>query len=469
MESYIRPGCVVLSIYFCMLAKDWEQLEGNFLREVSSLVNHSKSGFWRNGKFLVQTNRQMASHRNGKIRVWRTSSAPELISVTPFAIVSGCKTTILLKGRNLQFPGTRIHCTYKGGYTTKEVLSSSDYTGTTQNDCSFESFDVCVGSPSSVGRCFIEVENGFKGNSFPLIITNYEICQELRILESEFVEDKQIKDAIHFLNELGWLFQKKNDSSNALLTHFSASRFKFLLIFAVERDWLVLTRTLLDILVEVSLKDGGFMHESLGMLSAVQLLSRAVERKCQKMIHLLLHYSLQPSPSNLKIYLFPPNLSDPGGFTPLHLAASMQNSEGIVDELTNDPQEIALSCWESLKDENGQTPFTYASVRNNHSYNSLVARKLGDRKNGQITISVESQNTKLSLNSCARCAVVEKRLFTRMARKHGLLRHLYAYPLLVVAAVCVCVSLFCRGVPHIMTPEIGLVPFKWENLEFGPR
>ncbi|URE37295.1 Squamosa promoter-binding-like protein [Musa troglodytarum] len=54
--------------------------------------------------------------------------------------------------------------------------------------------------------------------------------------------------------------------------------------------------------------------------------------------------------------LFPPNVAAPAGVTPLHLAASMQDSEDIVDALTNDPQEIGLKCWNSLMDENDQSP-----------------------------------------------------------------------------------------------------------------
>ncbi|KAJ8491261.1 hypothetical protein OPV22_012982 [Ensete ventricosum] len=48
-----------------------------------------------------------------------------------------------------------------------------------------------------------------------------------------------------------------------------------------------------------------------------------------------------------EVYLFPPNVAAPGGVTPLHLAASMQDSEDIVDALTNDPQEndVLIYTW----------------------------------------------------------------------------------------------------------------------------
>ncbi|XP_020266067.1 squamosa promoter-binding-like protein 15, partial [Asparagus officinalis] len=481
MESYIRPGCVVLSIYAAMPSIVWDELEEDLLQRVTSLVHNSDSAFWKNGRFLVRTSRQLASHKDGKIRLsksWRTWSAPELISVSPVAVVSGQDTSLVLKGRNLTIPGTKIHCTYMGGYTSKEVLGSA-YPGTIYDDSSSENFVLPGGLPNTFGRCFIEVENGFKGNSFPVIIANSTICQELGALESEFEEEvgtsdngcpSSREDLLHFLNELGWLFQRKG----SLVPHFvdfSSSRFKFLFTFSVERDWSAVVKTLLDILVERSLKSDALAQESLEMLLEIQLLNRAVKRKCSKMVDLLITYCVIRG--NSKVYLFPPNLFGPGGVTPLHLAASIQDSEDIIDALTNDPQEIGINCWNSILDESGQSPYMYASQRNNHSYNRLVARKLADKKNRQVSINVGDEISmdksngirELEVSSCAKCAFMEKTRGKRIARGRGLLERPYVHSMLAIAAVCVCVCLFFRGSPQIGT----IAPFKWENLDFGPK
>jgi len=37
-------------------------------------------------------------------------------------IVAGQETTITLRGHNLTTPGTKIHCAYKGKYTSTDVL-----------------------------------------------------------------------------------------------------------------------------------------------------------------------------------------------------------------------------------------------------------------------------------------------------------------------------------------------------------
>lgn len=491
MESYIRPGCVVLSVYASMSSAAWEQLEENLLHRVNSLVQDSDSDFWRNGRFLVHTGRELASHKDGKIRLcksWRTWNSPELISVSPLAVVGGQETSFLLKGRNLANPGTKIHCTYMGGYTSKEVPGLACQ-GTVYDEISFGSFKINDAIPSVLGRCFIEVENGFRGNSFPVIVADATICKELRLLESEFDEEAKVCDVIsedqvydsgrpssreevlHFLNELGWLFQRK--SSMLAGPDYSLARFKFLFTFSVERDCCALVKTLLDILVERNLGSDGLSSKSLETLSEVQLLSRAVKRRYRKMVDLLIHYSVTSSSS--KKYIFPPNLVGAGGITPLHLAACTAGSDDIIDALTSDPQEIGLHSWNSLLDASGQSPYAYAMMRNNHSYNRLVARKLADRRNGQVSLSIENameqpwpkvgqeQHFGQGRSSCAKCAVVAAKYSRRMPGSQGLLHRPYIHSMLAIAAVCVCVCLFLRG-----SPDIGLVaPFKWENLDYG--
>uniref|UniRef100_A0A7N0T023 SBP-type domain-containing protein n=1 Tax=Kalanchoe fedtschenkoi TaxID=63787 RepID=A0A7N0T023_KALFE len=495
MESYIRPGCVVLSVYVSMPSSSWEQLEENLLEQVSRLLQRTDIDIWRDGRFLVQTGKQLASHNNGKLRLcksWITPKAPELVSVSPLAIVGGHETRVHLRGRNLNCR-TKIHCTYMGGYITKDICN------TAVHDCTCDRTSLCgceihIAAPSGTGRCFIEVDNGFKGNSHPIIIADSTICQELRQLEFEFETDPRLNDAmsevqesdvlrpkaevLHFLNELGWLFQTK-DSSNTL--EYSIYRFKFLLIFSVEKDFFVLVKKLLDILVEEKL-GGKIPMEVSEMVSGIQLLHRAVKRRCRKMVDMLVNYSIvSRDPKLSKIYVFPPNCTGPGGLTPLHIAACTSGLEDVVDALTNDPTELGLCCWESQLDESGQSPYAYATLRNNLSYNRLVAQKLADRRNNQISLSVEvnetmeqawvepspaaSHVTKHKAGSCSQCAAVVARCSNRrrVPGSHGMVGRPFILSMLAVAAVCVCVCLYFRGYPYT-----GMVsPFTWEKLDYA--
>ncbi|KAF5455562.1 hypothetical protein F2P56_025123 [Juglans regia] len=499
MESFIRPGCVVLSIYVSMSSAAWEQLEQNLLERVNALVESSNSDFWRSGRFIVHTGRQLASHKDGKIRLcksWRTWSSPELILVSPLAVVGGQETPLLLKGRNLSNPGAKIHCTSMGGYISKEITESTCQR-TSCDEINLVGFKIQSEAPGVIGRCFIEVENGFKGSCFPVIIADSIICEELRLLESEFdlgpkeynvvMEDnkydfgrpKSREEVLHFLNELGWLFQRKGNTSMLGGPDYSLSRLRFLLTFSVERDCCALVRAILDILVERNLDGDELSRESLVTLSEIQLLNRAVKRRCRKMVNMLINYFIISGKDASRKYIFLPNVVGPGGVTPLHLAACTSGSDDLIDALTSDPQEIGLNCWTSLLDASGQSPYAYAMMRSNHSYNKLVARKLTDRENGQVSVTVTSEREQSQLaleqehriitqfkqgpRSCVSCAVVARKYNMRVPASQGLLQRPFINSMLAIAAVCVCVCLFLRG-----SPDIGSVaPFKWENLDFG--
>lgn len=169
------------------------------------------------------------------------------------------------------------------------------------------------------------------------------ICTELRALEPELREEKNSRreEILHFLNELGWFFQRKDAS---LDPNYSLKRFKFLFTFSAERDWCYLVKKLLDIIVESNFEGRVPMKKSLEVLSEVQLLNRAVRRGCTKMVELLINYAVNRGPDASRTYIFPPDVAGPDGFTPLHLAACTSGSTGIIDALTGDPQEVLKTC-----------------------------------------------------------------------------------------------------------------------------
>ncbi|KAF2312025.1 hypothetical protein GH714_027783 [Hevea brasiliensis] len=355
----------------------------------------------------------------GNIRLcksWGTWISPELIAVS----IGSCW----------------IHCTYMGGYTSKEVTGSTSPSAM-YDEINVKGFKIHVSSSSILGRCFIEAENGFKSNSFPVIIADATICKELRLLESEF--DEEAKDAdnfsekqaqcfhrptsreevLHFLNELGWLFQQRKVSSMFELSDYSRSRFKFLLIFSFERDY-------------------------------------CTGRRCRKIVDLLIHYSINSSDVSSKKYIFPPSLAGPSGIISLHLAASTSGSNNLIDALTNDPQEIGLSCWNSLLDPNCQSPHAYAIVTNNQSYNTLVEHKLANRRNGKVSVTIgndvgQPSSSRMTSNfqqgrsSCAKCKTVAARYDKRVLGSQGLLQRPYVHSMLTITIVYVCVDMATKN------------------------
>ncbi|XP_031484147.1 squamosa promoter-binding-like protein 14 [Nymphaea colorata] len=498
MESYIRPGCVVLAVYVSMPCLAWEKLREDFRKRVTSLVHNTASEFWRSGRFLVHMDGELASHMHGKIRIsksWKERQAPELIYASPLAVVGGQETAINLIGRNLRFTGTRIHCTYMGGYASEEVSENPSIA--LDELISSVSFSIPCGASMLWGRFFLEVENGFKGNSFPIIVADADICMELRSLEAELeqglrkstvISDDRVQDSgpsssrediVHFLNELGWLFQRRSYHKGSSGNDFSCERFKHLFVFSVERDWIALVKNLLDILMERNLE----REEVMEILSEIHLLNRAVNRRCVKMVNLLLQYrGCSKNSSSSTDYLFTPNSVGVGGITPLHLAACARGSEDLIDALTNDPQEIGLKAWTSALDASGTSPHGYALLKSHHSYNSLVHRKLVDRASGQVSITVEPTEASTRMDeswiiassekpkqlpvqqkACTSCAIAASRRPGRLPAGRGLLYRPYINSVLAIAAVCVCVCILCRG-----RPQLGKVaPFMWENISYG--
>ena len=144
--------------------------------------------------------------------------------------------------------------------------------------------------------------------------------------------------------------------------------------------------------------------------------------------------------------------------------------------------QIGLSCWHSTLDDNGQSPEAYAKLRHNDSYNELVAQKLVDRNNRQVTIMLKEgeirmdqrgnageKNTSgihhaLEVRSCNQCAILDSGLLRRPMHSRGLLARPYIHSMLAIAAVCVCVCVFMRALLRFNSGR----SFKWERLDYGP-
>jgi len=66
----------------------------------------------------------------------------------------------------------------------------------------------------------------------------------------DFGQSTSKVEVLHFLNELGWLFQRNRNSLLIDNLEYALTRFQFLFTFSVERDCCALVKTLLDILLQ---------------------------------------------------------------------------------------------------------------------------------------------------------------------------------------------------------------------------
>lgn len=120
-------------------------------------------------------------------------------------------------------------------------------------------------------------------------------------------------------------------------------------------------------------------------------------------------------------------------------------------------------------DATGQTPFSYAAMRNNHSYNTLVACKLADKRNGQISLNIENGIDQIGLSkrlsselkrSCNTCALKYQK---KVSGSRRLFPTPIIYSMLAVATVCVCVCVFMHAFPIVRQGS----HFSWGGLDYG--
>ncbi|CAM6077331.1 unnamed protein product [Sphagnum tenellum] len=565
MESYIKPGCVVLTIYVSMPHSAWVELDRDLQRSLEKLLNTCSGVFWHKGRILVQVEQQMVLIVDGNIverKLVDPLSQPYIQSVRPIAIVAGQETNISCNGFNLARSGTRLLCVYQGKNLSQSVSNVEDE----EADNASGGADVEVDEVNSYGeegvedcaimvtadRAIFEVEQNLSGgNSKPVIVANTLVCKELCKLEEEIeaatlcaaemaeregLESGDIlicsevaralveEDVACFLHELGWYFQNRSywqfiDSASLDMVH--AFRLKCLLVFSVERDWCTVVQKLLDMPFQRAESDSLFAKLSHVVQDEISLLHRAVCRKCRPMVELLLAYvpsSLtKESDFGLENFqrimqfklqwgnFFRPDMAGPAGLTPLHIAASMQDAEDVVDALTSDPCQVGLHAWVSKQDESGQTPLSLALVGGNIKSIQLVRAKLAllESMGGSVAINIpgdslphiqdqrpceasksavpKSLNLELPFSSNQRSASGVKlntgkarfpcSSFGRQAGNPGGI--VYAYipksfllSLVTIATICVCVCLLFKDPPFVTFVR---PPFRWDSLGSGPQ
>lgn len=162
--------------------------------------------------------------------------------------------------------------------------------------------------------------------------------------------------AMDFIHEMGWLLHRSHVKFR--LGHldpnsspFPFGRFRQLMEFSMEHDWCFVVKKLLGILFEGTVDAGEHPSIEVAILD-MGLLHRAVRRNCRPMVELLLKFvphkarDEQGSEESQEVdkgsgsFLFKPDVGGPMGLTPLHVAASQDACESVVDALTDDPGKV---------------------------------------------------------------------------------------------------------------------------------
>ncbi|MFQ6633461.1 hypothetical protein Gotur_010843 [Gossypium turneri] len=520
IESYIRPGCIVLTIYLCQSKAAWDELCCDLSFSLNRLLECSDDTFWRTGWICTRVQDQIAFIYKGQVVVdtslpLGSNHSSKIMSVKPIALCATERAKFSVKGVNLSQPATRLLCAVEGKYlvqeATHELMDSHDEFKA-QDELQYLNFSCSI--PTVTGRGFIEIEDdGYNSSFFPFIVAEDDVCSEIRMLESlleitdaEAAVDRTGKmeaknQAMDFIHEVGWLLHRSQLKSR--LGHldpnsepFSLRRFKWLMEFSMDHEWCAVVKKLLNVLLDGVVVSGE--HPSLNLaLTEMGLLHRAVRKNCRPLVELLLRFIPEKGSSRLGLenemvaggihesFLFRPDALGPSGLTPLHIAAGKDDSEDILDALTDDPGKVGIGAWKSARDSTGSTPEDYARLRGHYSYIHLVQKKINKRHSEHVVVDVpgplsdcstnRKQNNEstssfeigqLELRSMKRhCKLCDQKL----AYGYGTASRSLAYrpamlSMVAIAAVCVCVALLFKSCPEVL---YVFRPFRWELLDYG--
>ncbi|GER31462.1 squamosa promoter-binding protein [Striga asiatica] len=482
VESYIRPGCIILTIYIHMDISSWDELYCDLASSLRRLLDSSTDPFWKTGWIYTRVQHHVTFLYNGQLVL----DTPLPLKHNRNCRISSIKPIAVTVSESAQF-------SVKGFYLSCSTLSFS-----------------CV-IPDIVGRGFIEVEDhGLNSSFFPFIVAEKDLCTEICSLESIFEGDESTEEpdiirnqALEFIHEMGWLLHRNRlkyrlsgqTISGSDQKSFSFERFRWLVEFSVDHDWCAVVRKLLNILFDGTVDLGQKDSNNLQRLLEIGLLHRAVRRKCRRMVKFLLSYCLSEVLGLNNHYLFRPDAVGPGGLTPLHIAACLDNCESVVDALTEDLGNVGIKAWKTTKDSTGLTPHDYASLRGHHSYNNLVDKKLNNKSEKEHVIvdifdidsqkktekaskfgaalECENKNAMMSWHkkecgpcrakrlwfSQGKCSIASSKSSVRLYRPAMV-------SMVAIAAVCVCTALLFKSSPHVFCV---LLPFRWELLKYGSQ
>ncbi|XP_062208953.1 squamosa promoter-binding-like protein 1 isoform X2 [Phragmites australis] len=518
MESYIRPGCVILTVYLCLPNWMWDELDDDPAPWIEKLISMSNDGFWRTGWVYARVQDCLTLSCNGSLMLaspWQPviGDKHQRLCVTPIAVACSSTANFSVKGYNIVQPTTKLLCIFGEKYLIQEETQMLLEDTTMQQGPQCLTFSCSF--PSISGRGFIEVEDYDQSSlSVPFVVTEEDVCSEIRMLEHELslssfdetlegIDDLMASRnrALHFLQEIGWLLQRSHMRATSkqppqyCTEGFPVARFRWLLSFAINQEWCAVIRKLLNTMFQGDI--------DLDVLSPVEfslgedLLLTATKKRSKPLVDFLLRYT----PTNHALvysgdvapdqFLFTPDMTGPSNITPLHIAATMNDATGVLDALTDDPQQLGIKAWKNARDATGFTPEDYARKRGHISYIKMVQDKIDSRipkahvsvaipsgpsttnaigkhaiqlkSTDQTTFDVEKgqQSIKQPL-SCRQCV---QHLGYHPRTNRFLSNRSAVLSLVAIAAVCVCVGLLMKS-----PPQVGIMkPFLWDHINWGPK
>lgn len=200
LEGYIRPGCTVLTAFVAMPNFMWFKLLQEPVVYISDFVAGPEKLLSDRGTFFVYLDNMIFRVlRDGSSvkRLKVVERAPRLLYVHPTCFEAGKPIEFVACGSNLLQPNFRFLVSFAGKYLAYDYSVAPQH----NDDEKVNAFDnqllkinIPHTDPDLFGPAFIEVENqSGLSNFIPILIGNWEICSEMKIMEQRFDEPLCLK------------------------------------------------------------------------------------------------------------------------------------------------------------------------------------------------------------------------------------------------------------------------------------
>ncbi|KAL0367849.1 UNVERIFIED_CONTAM: Squamosa promoter-binding-like protein 1 [Sesamum radiatum] len=439
IESYIRPGLFVLTIYLCMDKSTWDELYHNLNSTLGRLLESSAESFWRTGWIYTRVQHRATFVYNGQVVLdapfpLNIHQSCRISSIKPIAAAFSESVHFVVKGFKLSRATSRLLCALEGKYLVQE--NCADTNGAADSFVEHEEIQ-CLRLKTTVSAA-ASFHSLLQRRMSALKYAIWRASLTALKLFMKMLKVRARDQALDFVHEMGWLLHKNRlifrlGASNGNVDPFSFKRFRWLIEFAVDHDWCAVVKKLLNILLGGTV-DSGQHTCTLVALLEVGLLHRAVRRN-----------------------------------------SSLDSSENVLDALTEDPGSVGIEAWKKARDSSGLTPHDYACLRGHYSYVHLVQRKLKKKAgDGQVVVDipgtrlVDINNVKQKIGKASKwrklgvletekgvgiqqqCRECEQKLSYGRWRASVTIYRPAMVSMVAIAAVCVCAALLFKSSPEVL-------------------
>ncbi|XP_030540825.1 squamosa promoter-binding-like protein 7 [Rhodamnia argentea] len=231
LEGYIRPGCIILTLFIAMPKLMWGKLYEDPVSHINDFLLRPGRMLSGRGTIYILMN-DMVFHlmkdESSVAKVEMGVRTPRLHYVHPMYFEAGKPMEFVACGSDLLQPHFRFLISFAGKYLACDYGAASSYSGSERgincnSDHQLYNIHIPCNELNQCGPAFIEVENQFGLSNFiPILIGNKEVCSEMRMIQQKvdkalLNEGLQISNIGNVLDSCGAFSQRRTTLSEFVL------------------------------------------------------------------------------------------------------------------------------------------------------------------------------------------------------------------------------------------------------------